>query len=500
MRQRSKLAKYWLVALAACIGCQIVFLAISLPGQRVQGDEAAFAEFAYWQAKVGYVRTELFRGLLHYEDQLFMYHKLFQWLGAGMVKSFGFGLWPLRALSLMATAMLILLLWRFFRVEARGPTDSPATRQLEFLLAVTFILLAPLTFTFAKLYRPEMMQAAIGLGGFLALRKAIQRSGAWWALAAGALAGAAMLTHLNGVVYVLSGIGLLLVRRQWHTALLFSLAAGAVFSLYFVDILGKFDLFWYQYAGDPTFGEHERTIRGTILKLLEEHKRLFRKPEIIFTSVLFFAAYFTGIAYQRGLRDVQVYTAFLLVTLGALAPAKTTPYAILLFPFFAIQIAELGGALIRGELVVPRWLRAGLAIVAVVFVVHSVTAAAVNAFTDKQDWVGDNRRIARDIPPKAKVLAPLDFVLNEIENFQIAGLRLPHWRLCEWSSTPYTFERLARYADSTGMDAIIIDRDERRWLRSYPTQVGTATGPYQLVQKLGDDGLWLWLCKQPVSP
>ena len=212
-------------------------------------------------------------------------------------------------------------------------------------------------------------------------------------------------------------------------------------------------------------------------------------------------AYFTNLVYQRRrLGDLHIYTALLIITLGALAPAKTTPYAILLFPFFAIQIAELGGALIRGELFLPRWLRAAFAVATTVFVLHGVGAAMVNAFTDKQDWVGDNRRVAEAIPPKVKVLAPLDFVFNEVDDFQIAGLRVPHWRLCEWSTIPYTFERLAHYADTTGMDAIILDRDERRWVQSFPTTPGAVTGRYRLVEKFDDSGLWLWLRERPAAP
>ena len=498
MERSRKCLKYLVAGLAACIVCQVVLLAISLPGQRVQGDEAAFAEFAYWQANVGYLRSELFRGLLHYEDQILLYHKLFQWLGAAQVKIFGFHLWPLRALSLAAMAVLIVLLWRYFGYESRTLTKDRERSRLEFLIATAFLLLAPLTFTFAKFYRPEMIQAAFGLGSFIALRKGIDRPGLGWKLTAGALAGAAMLTHLNGVVFVLSGAGLLMIRRRWIALLWYSLAAAAVLTLFFVDIVGKFDLFWHQYADDPTFGEGERTIQGTLGKLLDEHKRLFRKPEIIFTSIVFFAAYFTNLAYQRRrLNTLHIYTALLIIALGALAPAKTTPYAILLFPFFAIEIAELGGGLIDGELSVPRWVRAALAAATVVFVLHSVGAAVVNAFTDKQDWVKDNRRVAERLPPRTHVLAPLDFVLNEIENFRISGLRVPHWRLCEWSKTPYTFDRLARYADSIGAEAVILDRDERRWLQSYPTTLGEMAGPYQLVEKFGDGGLWLWLRRSP---
>lgn len=481
----------WVLWLKILIALQVLLLIISLPGQRVHGDEAAFAEFAYWQSEEGFVRSEQFRGLAGYEIQILLYHKLFEALGALMILIFGYGLWPLRALSLIATAVIVFLWWRDSRSGA-GSGGAPPN-QLGFLIAVAFLLSSPLSFLFAKYYRPELIQAAFGLASFIALGKALARKHSRLYLLAGALAGASMLTHLNGVIYVVAGFGLLVVSRQWRATALYSIAAIGVFSLFFVDILFKPDLFWWQYVEDPTFFEGERTIWGSLIKLLEEHKRLFRKPEIIFTSVLFFAAYFTALAYRRReQKNLLIYLAFLIITLGALAPAKTTPYAILLFPFFAMQVALIGDAIIRKQLVVPGWLRAGLAVCAAAFVLHSFGANALNAFTDKQDWVGDNREVAAELTPGIAVLAHMDFVLNEVENFRILGLRLPRWRLCDWSDQPYTFERLAHYADTSGIDAIILDPEERRNLLALPTELGATTGPYRLVRKFDTSGLWLW--------
>jgi len=483
----------WMLWLKVCIVLQLLLLVMSLPGQRVHGDEAAFAEIAYWQASEGHPRSELFRGLLGYEDRILLCHKLWEALGALVILLFGFGLWPLRVLSLLATAGIMYLLWGHFCGGTGRAAHGSGPDRLGFLIAVAFLLLAPLTFKFAKFYRPEMMQAALGLGSFIALRHTLHRRASRLALLAGALAGVATLVHLNGVVYAVAGFGLLVARCRWREASLFTLAAAAVCALFFYDIVGNPQLFWWQWVADPTFGESERTIAGTIIKLFEEHKRLFRKPEIIFSSALFFAAYFTSIGYQRRQQgNFLLYVVFLIIALGALAPAKTTPYAILLFPFFAVGIGRTGGAVIRGDLAVPRWLRTALALCTVAFIGHSIAAAAINAFTDKHNWVEDNRRIAESLPAGAKVLAPLDFVFNDVDRFQIAGLRLARWRLGVWSSLPYDFERLVYYADSAVIHAIILNREERRQLESYPAVIGETTGPYRLVKKLGEGGLWLW--------
>jgi len=271
-------------AILLLLGIGIALLIASLPGQRIHGDEAAFAEFAWFQSQDGYVHSELFRGLLEYETRVLLYHKLFIWLGAGMVSLLGYGIWPLRALSLLSTLGLTLLLWRF----VRGPDSG--SRGLTILAATAFILLAPLTFKFAKFYRPEMMQAVAGLGLYFALERGVRDDRKMLYVIAGLAAGTSMLIHLNGVVYVLAGAAVLLLRRRWTGTLVYGTAAAIAVSPFFFEIIGRFDLFWLQYNFDPTFGENERTVLGTLLKLVQEHKRLFRSPEIIFSTVLFLTA------------------------------------------------------------------------------------------------------------------------------------------------------------------------------------------------------------------
>ena len=289
--------------LISILAVQAILLAVSLPGQRIQNDEAAFAEIAYWGAEDGHIRSELFRGLTRYEDRILLYHKAFQWLGVLTVQVCGFGLWPLRALSLIAFGSLIVLLRSHFR------DDNEQESHIAFLASIAFVALAPLTFKFAKFYRPEMIQAALGLGSYLALRSALRTNRMLPVVVAGVIAGLAMLTHLNGAIYVLAGGVLLLSRRRWGQTVVFGIFSMLAFSPFFYEIIGRFDLFWQQYTFDPTFGESERTIWGALMKLAEEHKRLFRKPEIVFTSILFFVSLFADIWRRRSTRrDFYVYT------------------------------------------------------------------------------------------------------------------------------------------------------------------------------------------------
>jgi 4-amino-4-deoxy-L-arabinose transferase-like glycosyltransferase len=464
------------IILLVILGLQLALLVISVPGQRIHGDEAVFAEFAYFQAQDGFPRSELFRGFLDYDTRIFIYHKFFQWVGAAVVWLFGFGAWPLRSTSLVAGVILIYLLYRHMS------RDQSLGGRTGFLMAVAFLALAPLTFKFVKFYRPEVWLAATGLGSYMALQRGLERGRLKWVMTAGALAGLAMLTHLNGAIYVAAGTVVLLSRKKWGPTVAFSVAAMAVFSLYFVDIVGHFGQFWYQYAGDPSFSEGERTIVGSLVKLLDEHKRLFRKPEIIFTSALFFIS--AAISLWRGgsrHRDFYVYTATCIVVLGAVAPAKTTPYAILLFPFFAIEIGRLAAAFWPSRGTFPKLARYGLIAATVFFIANSVVEDSLNAFAGKQHWVADNRRLAALIPPHTNVLAPLDFVWDELPNYRIAGWRVADWRLSDFGRKSYTIDNVAAYADSLQIPTIILDREPRDLLGLQNASVGDKYAGYKVV-------------------
>lgn len=56
------------------------------------GDDAWFAEQSYWFDKEGIIRSEFFRGVLGWENQLLVSHKLFLVFGACLMHIFGYQL------------------------------------------------------------------------------------------------------------------------------------------------------------------------------------------------------------------------------------------------------------------------------------------------------------------------------------------------------------------------------------------------------------------------
>jgi len=133
-----------------------------------------------------------------------LYHRLAVWSGALSLKTFGVHLWALRLVSVgSAVVTALVLVWQTIRRE-RGEMATT-------VLAVW--LLMPTVFYHAKCFRPEVQTAMFGVLSFAALSilftnggENVARISSIYAVcggaSAGASAGAAMLTHLAGVMYV----------------------------------------------------------------------------------------------------------------------------------------------------------------------------------------------------------------------------------------------------------------------------------------------------------
>src|SRR5687767_2837078 len=71
-------------------------------------DDAWLGEQSYWLTKDGVVRSQLFQGLIKYEERILVYHKLFVWLGAVLIKAVGWGLYNIKSISVIALFLFIL--------------------------------------------------------------------------------------------------------------------------------------------------------------------------------------------------------------------------------------------------------------------------------------------------------------------------------------------------------------------------------------------------------
>ena len=458
-----------------------LLLAVSIPYQRFHGDEAWLGEQAYFLNQDGVSRSELFHGFLHYEDQVLVAHKLFIALGAGCIGLLGWQLWSLRLLSLIGGGILIWLIFHHLR------SDDERSLGIAWRVAVLFLLTTPLFFKFVNLYRPEVSLAACGFASYHLLVLYLDRRRSRYVVGSAILAGIAVLIHLNGLIYIGAGVVILFWSRRRHAAMIFASLALVIALLYFWDVIGHGELYRLQLFGDPALSAEDFRWDTTVWRLINEHKRLFRKPEIIFTSVLFFGAL---IYYWRNSPPSQrcpaIYALSLVVGLGIVGQAKTTPYAIALLPSFALVVGQATVRWLERPATSPRWVLVVSVVLWGSFALHSLVSNMALATTGKQNIAAANHRVAQSLIPGEAVLAPLDFVFNEIDHFRIRGLETAWLSLPPDRREAHTVYDIITYAESSGISAIILDEEYLDRMGLVDVGVGQVFGKYRVAARFTD--------------
>ncbi len=433
-------------------------LALSIPSQRVHIDEAWLGEQAHWQATDGVRRSELFHGFLDYENYIYVAHKGFIWLGAISVGLFGWHLWALRLIPLLSGVFLLTLLWIYFR-RARDEEAPPA-----FTVAVLFLVAAPLSFRFVNLYRPELPLAVVGFASFLFMATYVRTQRMAFLAASGAFAGLGVVIHLNGVIYIAAGALTLLWLRRWRGLAAFVPIAAVVASVYFYDVFGHWEAFWYQFRADPALDKNDFAWYSPVWRLANEHKRLFRKPEVIFASLLLIASlWYYWKSMPREKRWITVYAIGLVVGLGAFAQGKVVAYTILHLPVAAVIIATATTDWLSNRRQSNRKISIAAFALWLLFLGHAVFDDARFATTSKRDVAATNSEAAQYIPHGATVLAPLDFIFEEIQNYRVRGDEAAAWKIKMSRTDIGDIHKsihapdFLNYADQHGIEAVVLE-------------------------------------------
>lgn len=371
--------------LAVALVVEGVLLLASIPRHTPDIDEAWFAEEAWFRAVDGYPHSNFFKGFVHEDVRVVVHHWLFIAAESIVFKAVGFGLDAVRIVPFVSALLLLLL------IAAQARRAGEDTRGM--LLALLVFLLSPQAFRSAKLARPDMLVTLFGFASFMCLWSDSRRPSAGRALAAGACAGAAVLTHLNGATFAAAGAMLLLGRKRFGSAAAFLLAAAAVFSPYVFNAVAHWDLFQEQLHNPLIAYKTRFTAMTPLVNLSREHMRLFRKPDIIFLTLLFVACL---AASWRRQRFLSAYACALALAVGAFLADKGLFYSIYLVPFEALVIAH---ALVLPHESHGRAIRRTLAGMAGAFAAWGAFAQALD-LGNKTDVVAMNREIAGYIPPK----------------------------------------------------------------------------------------------------
>ncbi len=442
------ISKYYRPIIWSLLIFQLILFAINIPGLYIDIDEPWVGEPAYYLAETGVVKAETFQDYLRSDEKILLYHKAFVWAGAFFIKVFGFSLYSLRLVSFLSALLLGYLLFSFCRKYYNATI---------FRLTLIILLFCPLIFRNSVLYRPEMMLCAFGFLSFFFLYQFLQNKNQLYLILSAFIAGFSPLIHLNGIIFIGAGAILLLYEKRWRHFIIYSVLASIVASFYFYEIIGNTELFNLQFiqSSSNSVGNFEWYM--PFKNLAGEHKRLFRKPEIIGITILFILSAFYWIKNRpKERKHLLIYTFCLIILMGVINHNKTTKYAILLFPYFALMIAEYIHTVITQKIKVNGFIQKPFIVILSILVLFDFYTSFKLILTGKENWVGTHQTVASHIPKDSKLLAPMKFIYNEIDNYNIVGF-LPAKIILDERDKDFNAENSCLIGLEYDVDYIIID-------------------------------------------
>ena len=426
------------------------------------GDDAWFAEQSYWLLKDGKIRSEFFRGLIGWENQILVSHKLFVHCGALLISVFGFYL-PVPQFAGFIFFLIFLVELILYIKKREG---SLSTWYLPAILILVFSNRVLVKMSFEN--RPEMMLAALGFGSFLLIQDDRK---IWKSLVAGLLAGAAMLCHLNGVIFLLAGFLTLIFRKDYMQMIAFSISGGIIASLYWVDVLhanSGFSIWKYQFTNDPAT-QQALGSASKLLQLVTYPHLFFHSPEQIALSLLTVFLFWSQRKLLRRLPVfLRIYALILFSCFWLITKANTGTYQLLFIPFMLALVYEL----IRLKPFNNAGLKLVLAIYLVIGIVGMVQIIRRN-FT--MEYLPVSYQKLRSVIGNSKVgLVPLTFLFNEYERYPRL-LTHENYKL-QCGKRGMTTDKMARWAHRSGADFILMDY--KFITESYYPKAGTKRIPF----------------------
>ncbi len=459
------------------LGVYILFFLLTLVHRFIQIDENWFGEQSYWLAHEGIVRLKSMPGILGFENQMFLYHKLLVWMGAALVTLTGWSVFPFKCITL---AFYLVFFYVFYRFRKE---NSGRISYQEWLLAVTLLVLIPIMLQQAFTFRPEIFVMSLGFISYFYLDRFLRMSRIRDVIPSGIFAGLAFLITLNGLIFPLAGAIILMIFRKYRASLLFSAAAGIVAALFFVDILqaGRWEQFLFQLNNWPTrkFGETYLTggpasfLLNKLLNLASEHQRFFWSDRVMAFSAMFWLAYAFNFSYLWNRHKLLLlYTTLLILLLNLTGSHIAERYLVFYYPFMALIVAT---GMLRTENKAMRYLKFVYMLLLILNLV-SLGKQFGFVFRENEDSAGNHREIINRIPEKNPcVFAPWKFIFNEIDNCRVISYQALQYYQDDIPVKLSQDEVLSLLEGTYGVGYLILDADIMRdesheydWFRNGP--------------------------------
>jgi hypothetical protein len=462
----------------------------SLYARQVDVDDAWLGEHAWYQSKLGYVKSELMRGVTTQEVRTVIHHKLLTLHGSLAVKIAGFSLYTLKSVSLFYFLLFIALFY-WYMVPYRK-----LVLKEEFLLLLLILLAHPLVFAMAFVYRPEVPMMFYGFLSFILLKETVisERRSVLPAFAGGLASGLCVAFHLNGVIFIAAGALLLLFYRNYRGAAVFLAGCILTTSIYFYDFTKDFGFsYWLAQITQSPF--HTRTAnyfswKTMIISLFREHLRFFHRAEVTSFSALLIFALIMGWRSLKKIPVISLYTLLLVFFLALIALYKTTQYMVVYLPFLMVIVVMIfkermllriepdrKGYFVNGFALFFLVLFLGIAFYADVKLTLTKFDSSVNRNVTEQYFAGSSG--------EKRMLAPMEFIFNEIGNYKgIQGLLQYNEHLHTDSS--YFGAGLLTHAEANGEDCIYLDGRNVKIFGLEGVQMDSVIAGYRVIGRTPD--------------
>jgi hypothetical protein len=444
--------------------CGLLFI-FSIYHRAPHIDDAWIGEHAYWVSETGAAKSELMRGVTMQEQSLVVHHKFLVYQGAALIKMFGFSLYTLKSLSLI---YFLLFLFAFFHY-----LNKKVLSYRETLLAILFVISNALFFEYAFVYRPEIPLMTLGLFSYILLDKAINKKEPAYliVMGSGLLAGLGFSTHLNGVIFLVSGFFLLIWNRKYKYSMVFALASIPTVFIYFIDMLSmdKLQLWYVQMFSSPSIDSFifSGSVSNFILRILKTLNLFFHSPKEISFTVLIITTYLLAYKHLKQHKNHIRYAFLLFVSLALLAVHTSSKYLLLYMPYLILlcilsirYIFDPTRSLIFCHSLQNKKLAGKLISAVIVLYLMIQVYYDVRISFDKFDRKENDALIKQYVTGKTEdlnMIAPMIFIFNQIESFNRIQSDLCYVELRKADSSIYK-EGFLRLAFSYENDYIFLPK------------------------------------------
>lgn len=416
----------------------VIFFIATLYQRWITGDDAWFAEQAYWFAKDGYVHSDIFAGVMGYDIRQFVYHKLHVWQGAVVIWLFGWNAYYLKALPIVYIILFLFLIRHFLQHHLH------ANKNIFYLFIFLFFC-NNLIIQHGFEYRPDIMMMVTGFISYLLLNKSGTKNSVTNLLFSGLAAGITALFHLNGLVFVAAGGVTLLLDKRLKHAVYFSIGCLIGFLPYVFEIIDSesFKTYLFQLTYNPAHGGDDFSPLKLLEKIILEPKRYFHHSyEATYLLLFSIVAFFNWRKIRANQEAYNLFKYFITLTIfvAIITPGSKTVYLPYTLPYLLLITSHYFRETIQNTSAVKPMM-----VILFLFLINNLGHSYSIVNNSNSDIIQNHASIMKEyeISYNDHIVAPRNFIFNEIAHVKI------------WGSLGYLMSR--HYEQQWHSDALLID-------------------------------------------